>query len=281
MTTIGTTIGTTIRTTIGAPADSVRSADGTMIAFERRGSGPALILVDPAGGYREFDNIRELGKLLAASFTVFTYDRRGRGASTDTPPYAIEREVDDLAALVAAAGGSANVYAFSSGGLLALHAAAAGLAIERLALFEPPIGTDADQSADADLRTEIATLVAAGRRGDAAQHFLSSIGVPPEVIAQLGPGKRALESVAHTLVYDCLIAEATSLALVATVTTPTLVLDSQGSSGNLTGWAATVAEALPNGTHRSLVGEWHGVPDDDLAPVLAEFFLDSNPRRTR
>ncbi|MPZ95333.1 MAG: alpha/beta fold hydrolase [Propionibacteriales bacterium] len=226
--------------------DSVRSADGTTIAFERRGSGPALILVDPAGGYREFDHIRGLGKLLAASFTVYTDDRRGRGGSADTPPYAIEREVDDLAILIAEAGGSASVYAFSSGGLLALHAAAGGLPIDRLALFEPPIGTDEDRSADADFTTEIATLVAAGRRGDAVQHFLTSIGVPPEAIAQMGPGTLALEAVAHTLVYDCMI-----------------------------------AEALPNGTHRSLAGEWHGVPDNDLAPVLAEFFLDSNPRRTR
>lgn len=117
---------------------SVRSADGTTIAFERSGAGPALILVEGAGCYREFGPLRSLSEWLAADFTVFTYDRRGRGESTDTLPYAIEREVDDLAALIAEAGGSASLYGVSSGALLALQAAASGLAISRLALFEPP-----------------------------------------------------------------------------------------------------------------------------------------------
>jgi pimeloyl-ACP methyl ester carboxylesterase len=118
---------------------SIRSADGTEIAFDRSGSGPALVMVDPALGYSGFDNIRGLGALLAADFTVYTYDRRGRGESGDTAPYAVEREVDDLGAVIAAAGGSAFVYGFSSGGLLALHAAAGGLPIRKLAVLEPPV----------------------------------------------------------------------------------------------------------------------------------------------
>src|SRR5918998_3640206 len=119
--------------------ERVTSIDGTTIAFERAGTAPALITVDAAGSYRDFRPFPPPVEALAAHFTVYVYDRRGRGASTDTPPYAVEREVDDLAALIAEAGGSAFVYAFSSRGLVALHAAARGLAIPRLALFEPPI----------------------------------------------------------------------------------------------------------------------------------------------
>jgi hypothetical protein len=113
--------------------------------------------------------------------------------------------------------------------------------------------------------------VAAGRRRDAVEFFHRGIGVPEEVMAQTPPVWAALEAVAHTLVYDCVISDATSLRLVRSVTAPTFVIDSQGSSGELTGMAATVVEALPHGSHRSLAGGWHGVPDETLAPVLTEF----------
>ncbi len=264
-----TTTGTTVR--------RARSADGTTIEFEQSGTGPALILVDAALHYREFSSFQRLAELLAADFTVFTYDRRGRGGSTDTHPYAVEREVDDLAALIAEAGGSAFVYAVSSGALLAVHAAASGLAVPKLALFEPPIGTEEDRAADQAFMTELADLVAAGRRGDAVERFHIAIGVPAEMVAGMrqAPFWPALESVAHTLIYDGLISDAMSLALVSSVTAPTLVIDSEGSTGELAGWAAAVVGALPYSTHRSLVGEWHGVPDEDLAPVLTEFFLET------
>jgi pimeloyl-ACP methyl ester carboxylesterase len=251
----------------------VTSSDGTSIAFERAGAGPALIVVDAAGNYRDFRPLRAPVERLAADFTVHVYDRRGRGASTDTLPYAVDREIDDLAALIGEAGGSANVYAMSSGCLLALHAAASGLAIPRLALFEPPIEPNEAPTGESDFTTELAELVAAGRRRDAVAFFHRGIGVPEEVMAQMTPPVwAALEAVAHTLVYDCKLSEAMSLRLVRSVTVPTLVVDSQGSSGELTGMAATVVEALPNSTHRSLAGEWHGVPDQTLAPVLTEFF---------
>jgi pimeloyl-ACP methyl ester carboxylesterase len=240
------------------------SHDGTRIAYERAGSGPPLVMVDPAGGYSGFDNIRGLGALLAADLTVYTYDRRGRGESGDTPPYAIEREVEDLAAVIAAAGGSASVYGLSSGALLALHAAAAGLPIDRLVLFEPPVREEGEPP-DLAFAEEIAELVAAGRRAAAVEAFLVGIGVPPEYAASQPP----LEAVAHTLVYDCEISNATTFDLLRGVDVPALVLDSFGSSDDLTGGTATIAEALPNGTRRSLAGEWHNVPDEDLAPVVA------------
>ncbi len=248
----------------------VTSKDGTVIAYEREGAGPALVMVDPALGYRGFDSIRGLGSLLAADFTVHTYDRRGRGESTDTAPYSVDREVEDLAAVVAEAGGRACVYGFSSGGLLALQAAAAGVGVEKLVLMEPPLGTD-DDPADAAFTAEMVELIATGRRRDAVRRFLTGAGVPAEVIAEMEPAMPALDAVAHTLVYDCLISEATGTGLLSRVPTPTLVLDSQGSSDDLTGWAATVAAALPDGRHRSLHGEWHVVPAEDLAPVVVEF----------
>jgi pimeloyl-ACP methyl ester carboxylesterase len=249
---------------------SVTSSDGTVIAYERAGEGPGLVLVDPALGYSGFDNVRGLGERLAADFTVYSYDRRGRGGSGDTLPYAVEREVEDLAAVIAEAGGSACIYAFSSGGLLALQAAAAGVPIEKLVLMEPPIGTD-DDPADAAFTAEITELVAAGRRREAVERFLTGCGVPPDVLAGMAPSMPALEAVAHTIVYDCLISDATTRDLLAKVSTPTLVLDSQGSSDDLTGWAASVAAALPDARHRSLPGGWHGVRVEVLTPVVAEF----------
>jgi pimeloyl-ACP methyl ester carboxylesterase len=256
-------------------AGKVTSSDGTSIAFERYGAGPALVLVDAAGSYRDFRPLRPPVERLAAHFTVYLYDRRGRGASTDTPPYAVQREVDDLAALLVEAGGSARVYGMSSGCLLALHAAAGGLAIPKLALFEPPVEPDEDATGESAFTAELAALVAAGRRRDAVAYFHRGIGVPEEIMAQMTPPVwAALEAVAHTLVYDCMISDATSLRLIRSVTAPALVIDSQGSGGELSGMAATVVEALPNASHRSLPGAWHGVPDDALAPVLLEFLRD-------
>jgi pimeloyl-ACP methyl ester carboxylesterase len=246
----------------------VTSNDGTTIAYERAGAGPALVLVDPALGHRGFDTVRGLGERLTGDFTVYSYERRGRGDSGDTLPYAVEREVEDLAAVIAEAGGSACVYGFSSGALLALQAAAAGVPIGKLVLMEPPIGTD-DDPADAAFTAEITELVAAGRRREAVERFLSVM--PPEVLAGLQETMPALEAVAHTLVYDCRISNATTTELLAKVPTPTLVLDSQGSSDDLTGWAASVAAALADARHRSLPGGWHGVPVEVLAPVVKEF----------
>lgn len=261
-------------TTEDTTAGKVRSRDGTEIAFERFGTGPGLILVDAAGHYRAFSSFEELIGLLASDFTVYHYDRRGRGVSTDTAPYSVEREVEDLAALIEEAGGSAYLYGFSSGALLAVNAAASGLAVSKLALLEPPIGSEEDRAAQSAFTAELAELVEAGRRDAAVEYFLSSIGVPSEVLSGMrGTASwSAMEAVAHTLVYDSMISKATSLQLLASVTVPALVLDSEASSDDLTGMAARVAGRMPNGSHRSLPGEWHGVSDEILAPVLTEFF---------
>jgi pimeloyl-ACP methyl ester carboxylesterase len=253
---------------------TVMSKDGTSIAYDRAGTGPALILVDAAGHYRQLSSFDGLIGLLTDSFTVYHYDRRGRGASTDTPPYAVEREVEDVAALIDVAGGSAFVYGFSSGALVALHAAARGLAIPRMAVLEPPLEMDEDRSAQAAFTAGLTELVTAGRRGAAVEYFLTGAGVPDEIVTAMRESGAwsAMEAVAHTLVYDCIVSEATSVQLLASVHVPTLVLDSQGSGDDLTGMAATVAKAMPDSSHRSLVGQWHGVPDDVLAPALIEYF---------
>jgi pimeloyl-ACP methyl ester carboxylesterase len=256
---------------------TVTSMDGTVIAYERAGQGLALILIDAAGHYREFTSFAGLINLLAPRFTVYHYDRRGRGGSTDTQPYAVEREIDDLAALIDEAGGSAFVYAFSSGGLLALHAAAAGLPIARMALLEPPIAPDDGRSEQRAFTTRLANFITAARPEDAVEFYLTTIGVPDDIVEDMrkSPSWSAMMSVAPTLVYDSLISEATSFNLLASVIVPILVLDSEGSSNDLIGMAATVASGLPNGSHRSLAGEWHGVSDEVLAPVLIDFFIGS------
>jgi pimeloyl-ACP methyl ester carboxylesterase len=251
---------------------TVVSPDGTVIAVERSGSGPPLVLVDPALGYWDVDSVRGLGRLLAGRFTVLAYDRRGRGRSTDTAPYAVERKIEDLGAVIEEAGGRAHVYGFSSGALLALRAAAAGLPIERMVLMEPPIGAD-DDPADVAFTEEIAALVAAGRNHDAVQHMLTGIGMPAEAIEGIAD-RPAMDAVAPTLVHDCTISASTGTGLLPSVPTPTLVVDSSGSTDDLTGWAAAVAAALPRGRHRSLPSGWHGVPDEVLAPVVAGFLLD-------
>ena len=252
---------------------SVVSPDGTRIVFETSGEGPPLILVEPALHYRDFSAFTGLVPLLVGGFTVVTYDRRGRGESTDTLPYSPDREVEDLETLITKVGGNGHLYGYSSGALLALNTAASGVPVDRLALLEPPLQAD-DAPRPDPLTAALAELVAAGRPADAGEHFHQSIGVPDEFLAGMRATSEAakMESVAHTLVYDCMISDATNTSLLESVQVPTLVLDSEGSTENLTGWAAQVASHLPHGSHRSLPGEWHGVPDEVLAPVLAEYF---------
>lgn len=247
------------------------SRDGTTIAYSQVGTGPAVVLVDAASCYRGFGPMGELAQALSDRFTVYTYDRRGRGESTDTLPYSVEREVEDLAAMIEVAGGSAFVHGFSSGAVLALHAAAHGLPITALTLLEPPLGED---SAEDPLRGELETLLADGRRGDAYLHFQHSIGMPEEYVTGMreSPQWPAFEALAHTLVYDTVIASTLPINRLTEITTPTLVVDSEASDERLHAWAKGVAAALPRGTHRTLPGEWHGVAVTKLAPVMAEFF---------
>ena len=256
------------------------SADGTEIAFDRQGDGPPVVLVAGAFSHRVFDpRTRELARLLAADgHEVVNYDRRGRGESGDTAPYAVEREIEDLDAVLAEMGGPACVVGMSSGACLALEAARTGLAIDRLAVWEAPlIVDDSRPPIPADYRDRLADLVAADRRGDAVELFLTvAANAPVDTVAQLreAPNWPGFEAVAHTALYDeALLGDHTvSRARLAEITAPTLVGDGGASPAWLRTTAAALADALPNAQHRTLDGQTHAVAPDALAPVLAEFF---------
>lgn len=254
-------------------AGEVVSADGTTIAFDAVGSGPAVILVEAAGHYRGLTSFAALTDLLSEHFTIYNYDRRGRGASGNTLPYAVGREVDDLAALIDHVDGSASVYGFSSGALVALHAAARGLAMHRLAVLEPPIRDDGATDVS-EFTRDLIRLVDGGRLSDAVEYFHTSIGVPAELVEEMRgtDAWAAMEAVAPTLVYDGVLGDESPASFLADVPVRTLVIDSEGSTDDLTGMAATVARALPQASHVSLPGEWHGPRDEDLASTLVTFF---------
>jgi pimeloyl-ACP methyl ester carboxylesterase len=254
---------------------TVRSKDGTAIAFDRLGRGAPVLLVSGASTTRAIHT--QLAELLAGGFTVVNYDRRGRGDSGDTPPYAVEREVEDIEALITEAGGAAAVFGNSSGAVLALRAAAAGLPVRKLALWEAPFMLDPDAPRrQQQYVAELTALLEAGRRGEAMALFMRTIGLPEEMIegmrhAPMWPG---MEAIAHTLAYDAAVMGDSSVPtdLVSSVKVPTLVL-----SGSDTGaWAANAAgaltSALPNAQHHTLQRQTHNVSWEVLAPVLIDFF---------
>jgi pimeloyl-ACP methyl ester carboxylesterase len=261
----------------------VRSTDGTAIEFERTGDGPALVIVGGALSTRAA--AEPLAQLLASGFTVIAYDRRGRGDSGDTPPYAVEREVDDLAALIAEGDGSAFVLGHSSGAVLALEAAMLlGSRIPMLALYEPPfIVDDSRPPVPADYVAHLDELVATDRRGDAVEYFLThGPGVPAEAIAPMRetPMWLGMEAMAHTLAYEGRVMGDTTagspapLERWASVGVPTLVLDGGASPPWQRSSTQALARVLPRSVHRSLPGQTHGPEPEVLAPVLRAFFED-------
>ena len=260
---------------------TVRSKDGTPIAFDRSGSGPALIVVDGALCYRASGPSGPLAALLADRFTVFTYDRRGRGDSGDTKPYAIDREIDDLDALIREAGGSAFVYGISSGAALALEAAHRGLAIPKLALYESPcIVDDTHAPLPADFLTRLNAAVAENRRGDAVKMFLRLVDLPAValLIMPLMPAWSKLKAVAHTLPYDITIVQENqqgrpfAAGRWAGAAMPTLAMDGSRSPAWMRNGMKALAGALPNATFRTLEDQTHMVKAPALAPVLTQFF---------
>ena len=261
---------------------TVHSKDGTTIAFDAWGDGQPLIMVDGATSHRAVNPLfAEVGRLLGDEFRVYAYDRRGRGESTDTAPYAVEREFEDLAALIADAGGPAYVCGASSGAVLALHAAAAGLPISRLALFEPPfVVDDGRPPLPADYVQRLDASVAAGRPGDAVELFLTAAaGLPAEAV----PGMRqspfwpALLAIAPTISYDGRIMGTTMSGNPlprdrwATVTVPTLVMYGNGTEPWLADASRALADLLPTTTLQAVEGQQHDVAADVLAPALRDF----------
>ncbi|PZG17027.1 alpha/beta fold hydrolase [Nonomuraea aridisoli] len=258
------------------------SADGTPIAYTRTGQGPAVVLVDGALSHRAQSINTPLADVLADDFTVYTYDRRGRGESGDTPPYAPEREIEDLAALAEAAGGPIRLYGTSSGAALALAAVDAGLTVERLALYEPPFIVDGSRPPiPADYVRTLEALVAADRRADAVRYFMrKGVGLPAVAVAMMRfmPAWSALKATAHTLPYDAAFVAPYELGRPfpegswAGAKTPTLVIDGGKSQQWIRNAARSLAEVLPQAGHRTLDGQTHIVKPEALAPVLKEFF---------
>ncbi|SCE52829.1 Pimeloyl-ACP methyl ester carboxylesterase [Streptomyces sp. Termitarium-T10T-6] len=255
--------------------DRILSADGTPIAYRRQGEGPPLVLVGGALSVAATD--AALAALLAPRFTVITYDRRGRGASGDTGRCTVAREIEDLAAVVGAAGSGTSVFGMSSGGALALEAAAAGLPVELLAVYEPPYTPGASGLRfKARCTDRLQRLLAAGDRGGAVELFLSMTGVAEETAARMRrtPVWAELEARAHTLAYDdALLGDGEIPAgRFAAVTARTLVICGGFSSAPARAATRTLAEALPRGRHRTLTGQLREVAPQVLAPVLTEFF---------
>jgi pimeloyl-ACP methyl ester carboxylesterase len=259
---------------------TVRSQDGTPIAFDRAGAGPPLILVDGALCYRGLGRSGELATLLARRFTVFTYDRRGRGDSGDTLPYAVDREVEDIAALVAVAGGTACVWGMSSGAVLALEAATRVRGITRLALYEAPLIVDGSRPTTEEQWRRIDAAIAAGRRGDAVRAFLAAVDVPRVVVAmlRLTPAWSKLKAIAHTLRYDGVIVRdyqrgrPLPASRWSAVSVPTLVMDGGNSPAWMRHANSSLAHVLPNADYRTLAGQTHVLKPEAHAPALLEFF---------
>lgn len=262
---------------------TVTSKDGSTIAYDRTGSGPAVILIGGALGYRKFSAMEDLARRLSDRCTVINYDRRGRGDSTDnSPEVSLQREIEDLAALIEAAGGSAALWGWSSGGALAIRAAAAGIGVNRVSVYEVPFMVDPSHHYPTpDYAERLDELVAAGDRAGAVKHFMrNAVGVPGYVVwtMRLMPMWKGLLSTAHTLGYDWAALGAHTMygapldpAEFASVTVPAQVVYGSKSPSPLQQGSRALAEVLPSAELQVLEGVSHAVKMPVLAPVLADF----------
>jgi pimeloyl-ACP methyl ester carboxylesterase len=255
--------------------DSVTSDDGTTIAYERMGDGPAVILL-PGGSVDRGSNAT-LAAELERDFTVFNVDRRGRGDSTDTLPYAVDREIEDITAVILAAGGSAHLYGSSSGAALAMEAAAAGAPVSKLAMWEPPYFLNPRPEL-ADAARVFHDLVAAGKRDEAAEYFMGTVvGMPAEFVAgaRQAPWWPGQVKIAHTLEYDATVMGDYRIPedKARSVGVPSIIVDGGASFPGMHETADRLAELIPNAQRATLAGQQHNVDATVLAPVLRDFFL--------
>ena len=261
--------------------NTITSNDGTKIAFGKVGSGPIVIIVDGALTTRSSGSKPQLIELLSHHLTVYTYDRRGRGDSGDTPPYAVDREIEDIEALIEDSGENAFLYGHSSGAALAFEAALKlGSKVKALAMYEAPYNDDpAAQRAWKEYRGRLAELLAAGRSGDAVTLFMKLVGMPAEQISgmQHAPIWPVFEALGPSLAHDHIgvmgETAAVPLARVAQLATSVLVMSGGASYPFMSTTALALSKAFPNGKLRTLDGETHDVSPKTLAPVLASFFV--------
>ena len=257
---------------------SVVSRDGTRIAYDRMGDGPPLVVVAGALGLRKSSFVRPWVTALAESFTVYNYDRRGRGDSGDAASYAVQREIDDLAAVAGEAGGAPFVWGISSGAALALEAAAAGVRMTKLAVYEPPymVG-DVARRPDPDYEERVRALIAQGRRDDAVKYFMRTVGVPGFfiMVMRLFPFWKDMRAVAHTLPYDAAVMGGFELPAerLARIRVPTVVMSGEKSPLSLRTGAEAAARAIPGAQLRVLPKQSHGIKAAALAAALEAAFL--------
>ncbi len=271
---------------------TVTSKDGTTIAYDREGLGPVVILVNGALGDRKLDRrfklMTGISEALAPDYTVVNYDRRGRGESTDSGPFSVEREVEDIAALIEAEGGSAALFGFSSGGALALRAAGAGIGVNRVAVYEPPFMVDReDKRPPADYGTHMDDLIASDDRNGAVKLFMrGAMGMPAPVVAimRLMPMWKDMAANAHTLPYDWaalgehnMQGDPLQASEWASVTVPAVVVYGAKTSSNVRNGSDALASVLPNAELRVLGGIGHNLKVDKITPVLREFFGKQRP----
>jgi pimeloyl-ACP methyl ester carboxylesterase len=261
---------------VSAETQRTTSADGTTIGYQAYGEGPAIVFV--SGATQRKEDWTELAEAMAeAGFRAVTYDRRGRGDSSDTTPYAVEREIEDLAAVITANADSAGIHGQSSGGALANRAAAAGLPITSMSAFETPYRVGEGPKPPADYVEHLQELYDADDPSAMLEYFMTAgVGQPQEQVDQMKqlPFWDSLVPIGRTVLYDgrCLGGSQAPLPaeLLASITIPVLTLGSTGSPDWLRAGAEASAEAVPDGRYVVLEGEFHGAPARLLAPVLAE-----------
>ena len=258
----------------------VFSKDGTGIAYDRLGQGPAIILVDGALAYRSFGAMPEVAKLLSTHFTTVAYDRRGRGESNDNKPFSVEREIEDIDALIGEVGGSACLYGISSGACLVLEAAIKlGNKVKKIAVYEPPYNSDENSVEEwGEYTKHLAEFLAENRRGDAVALFMRFVGTTADQIEGMSksPMWSMLEAVAPTLLYDAAAMGGNNRSVpverVSRIIAPTLVMRGGAGAPFMKQTALILSKAIPNAEFRTLEGQSHAVASEVVAPVLMEFF---------
>ena len=264
---------------------TVTSTDGSTIAYDRSGEGPVVILVGGALSYRKFSKMEEIAAALAEHCTVINYDRRGRGDSTESGPYALEREIEDLAAIIDAEGGRASLWGWSSGGALALRAAAAGIGVERVSVYEVPFMVQPGLSRPTrDYGERIDELLAAGDRNGLVKHFMrNAVGIPAPFVAlmRISPMWKGLRSTAHTIGHDWVALGAHTMYGApldphewADVTMATLVVYGGKSPEPLRVSSKALRDVLPNAELHEIPGASHNIKTSAVVPLIAKFFVE-------
>ncbi len=262
---------------------TIDSQDGTRLAYDVYGSGPPLVYVTGATCFRSFMPIVSDAKTLAKAFTVYSYDRRGRGDSTDTLPYSISREIEDLMAIIAVAGGKASVYGHSSGAVLALEAAIQQPQhIDQVILYDPAYVHDpVEKAAYATLRTNIEALIAKGHNARAITTFLAGIGMPKVVgwFMRLMPGWKTMVALAPTLAYDiALTADLPPFERAALCKVPVHVMAGAKSPAGIRSLSQALAKQIPNATYDQFAGQGHMVDAKRLLPLFVRYLQPAAQR---